>query len=334
MGPRRNLCSSRRIVYDGMMNTTMTGEMSRIAALRFAKVIAADIKLAHSIFALPFAILAAFMAAVRVNDFDGMSFNWRRFGGQLCLIVAAMVLARTVAMLSNRLLDREIDRDNPRTRGRALPSGRLRVRHAVGALVLCAVGFVVVCVGFGVLFENWWPLMLSLPVLVWISAYGLFKRFTAMCHLYLGSGLAIAPAAAALAIEPAAVVEQASVWWLCAMVLFWVSGFDVIYALQDVEVDRRDGLHSIPARFGVTRAMWLSRAMHALAMAVLVLVWQMDVRLECLFGIGTGVVALLLIVEHATVARWGTTKIAMTFLTLNGIISCLLGVVGVVDVLL
>ena len=305
--------------------------MSSLARpVEVARHVAADIKLAHSVFALPFAMLAAFMATTSGDD---AGIVWRRFGAQLVLIVVAMVLARTVAMLANRLLDRKIDARNPRTVGRALPSGRLTARAALVVLLVCSGGFVAVCAGFGAVWGNWWPLALSVPVLAWIAAYGFFKRFTALCHLYLGSSLAISPIAAAIAVDPAALGSPA-LWLLSAMVLCWVAGFDVIYALQDVDVDIAQGLHSLPARLGSTGALWISRALHAIAAACLVAIVAVDQRLGLVFGVGVVLVITLLIAEQATVARWGTTRVALAFFTLNGVISCLLGVVGIVDVVM
>lgn len=298
--------------------------------LRALRLIAADIKLAHSVFALPFAILAAFMAA---KNGTVPFFEWPRFGGQLALIILAMFFARTVAMLANRLLDREIDRRNPRTAGRALPSGRLSPRMALSVLLICAAMFMLICLAFGILYGNWWPSILGLPVLLWLSAYPLFKRFTWLCHFALGSALAISPLAAAVAIDPAALGRQPALWLLAAMVLLWVAGFDVIYALQDIEVDLAENLHSIPGRFGLPGALWASRLMHLLASAALIAAAAVDDRLGRLFAIGVGIVLALLIVEHATVARWGTKRIALAFFTLNGIISCILGALGIADVL-
>ncbi|TVQ54374.1 MAG: 4-hydroxybenzoate octaprenyltransferase [Phycisphaerales bacterium] len=298
-----------------------------------AREMAGDIKLAHSVFALPFALLASFMA-VPGSDAGWRGIDWSRFGGQLALIVLAMVLARTVAMLANRYLDRNIDARNPRTAGRAIPAGRLSPGQVLMAILLLGGAFVLTCGGFGVFFGNWWPLLLSLPVLFWISAYGWFKRFTKWCHLYLGSSLAISPLAAAIAIQPASLGAQPALWLLALMVLSWVAAFDIIYALQDIEIDRKEGLHSIPSRLGMERGLWISRALHTISAAALAAAWFMDERFSVLFGIGVVCVVALLIYEHATVSRWGTKKIALAFFTLNGVISCSLGVLGCLDIVL
>lgn len=312
--------------YDTAMTSPPAGSSAPIASLR---VMAADIKIAHSVFALPFALLASFMAALPLDT----ELNWSRFSGQLVLIVLAMVFARTVAMLANRLIDREIDARNPRTADRALPSGRLTPSRAVRALVVCAGCFLMVCASFGFLFDNWWPGILSVPVLLWISAYAFLKRFTAWSHLYLGSSLAISPLAAALAIDPAA-LHQTALWLLSGMVLCWVAGFDVIYALQDIGVDRGQHLASIPARFGERRAIHISRGLHVIAAGCLIAVWVIDARLGAIFAIAVAVVLAILVYEHAAVAKWGTTKTALTFFTLNGVISCALGGLGVADILM
>ncbi|MHC4211273.1 MAG: 4-hydroxybenzoate octaprenyltransferase [Planctomycetota bacterium] len=300
------------------------------SSLHTARVIAADIKLHHSVFAMPFAVLAAFMAAAPAGE----PIVWPRFAGQFVLIVAAMIFARTVAMLSNRLLDRHLDERNPRTAGRALPSGRLAAPTALAVLLVCAGCFMAVCLGFGFIYGNWWPAGLGLPVLVWVAAYPLLKRFTALCHVYLGSALGLSPLAAALAVEPAAPVSQPALWLLAVMVTCWVAGFDIIYALQDVEVDRSLGQFSVPARWGAPAAMRASRGLHLVsAICVAAAAW-IDPRLGILFAIGTAIVIALLAYEHLTVARWGTTRMAMAFFTLNGVISCVLGTLGVADVLI
>ena len=310
-----------------------------VTALRL---LASDIKLAHSVFALPIALLAAVMAAVAPDRssllHSGDRHGWQNLATKLLLIVVAMVLARTAAMLANRLLDRAIDARNPRTAGRALPSGRLSVRTAVAALIACVLSFVIVCSAFGTLFANWLPLILAPSVLGWLGAYPLTKRFTAMCHLWLGASLALSPIAAAIAIDPATVdpasaASQPSLWLLSAMVLCWVAGFDIIYALQDVQIDQAQQLHSMPATLGVANALWVSRCLHAVTGASLMAAWLVDPRFGLIFGAGIAIVLGLLVIEHLTVVRWGTTRLALAFFTLNGIISCVLGALGIVDVL-
>lgn len=293
-----------------------------------ARTIAADIKLSHSVFALPFALLAACLAGT-----DASGSPRPRFFAALGLIVAAMVLARTAAMLANRLLDRRIDAENQRTAGRAIPSGRLSARAALMVLLACAGGFFAVCAGFGVLLDNWWPARLSVPVLAWLCAYGLLKRWTSLCHVYLGASLAISPVAAGLAIEPAS-VQAPVLWLLSGMVLCWVAGFDVIYALQDVEADRRQGLYSMPSRWGERRAIWVSRLLHVVAWGLLMAAARADIRFGWLMAGASGVVGVLLLVEHLTLARWGKSRIALTVFTLNGVISCVVGAAGIMDIAL
>lgn len=311
--------------------------LASTSPLSTARLIASDIKLAHSVFALPLAILGACMAATAWGGNAERTWVrlpiWNRFAGQLVLIVLAMICARTVAMLANRLLDRHIDKDNPRTANRAIPSGQLNARSVFLTLLLCAIAFFNVCGLFGWLYGNWWPMRLGPFVLLWICAYPLLKRFSALCHLYLGSSLALSPLAAAIAIDPGVLKYQYGIWLLSAMVLFWVAGFDIIYALQDIDVDRQQDLFSIPSRFGATAALRISRVLHALALACLVAAGLVDPRFGPLFFTGIAIVAALLIYEHLTVARWGTTKMALAFFTLNGVISCVLGILGVIDVL-
>jgi len=297
------------------------------APQRPLRVLAGDIRISHSLFALPFAVLASFMARPAAD-------SWGRFAAQMTLILLCMVSARTFAMLANRIIDRTIDALNPRTRGRALPSGRLALRHALTALLWSAGLFLVCCVAFGFALDNWWPTLLSIPVLAWIGSYGWMKRWTALCHLFLGSSLALSPLAAALAIHPQALAEQPALWLLSLNVLCWVAGFDIIYALQDVEIDRQQALHSMPSRLGVGPALWISRALHALSVASLAAVVVIDPRFDWLFAIGVGIVIVLLIIEHLATAGGATGRIQLAFFTLNGLISCLMGVLGVVSVVM
>ncbi|MDQ3441011.1 MAG: putative 4-hydroxybenzoate polyprenyltransferase, partial [Planctomycetota bacterium] len=208
---------------------------------------AGDIKVSHTVFAMPWAILSAVMAWDLVRG---------PLAGKLALVVICMVAARTVAMAANRLLDAEIDAANPRTARRAVPSGKLSRRFVLGALALCFIVFIAATAGFWLLYANMWPLVLSVPVLLFLGAYPLLKRFTRLCHYYLGAALALAPICAWIAIA-------GSIGWppviMALAVLTWTAGFDIIYACQDYECDVRDGIESMPAKMGIARALWLSR---------------------------------------------------------------------------
>lgn len=292
------------------------GESGAVERLRH---MAGDIKLAHSVFALPFALLATFLAA---GGWPG----WVK----VMLIVVCMGFARTFAMLANRYFDREIDARNPRTAGRALPSGRLKPREVMAAMIGCAAGLAAGAAMFGVVAGNWWPVIFSPLVLAWLGAYGLMKRFTSWCHFFLGASLGISPLAAGLAIEPASLAGT-TLWLLAGFVLLWVGGFDVIYAMQDVEVDQREGLHSVPARLGRRGALMLARAVHVGALVLLVEAGRSTPMLGPLFRVGVLIVGVLLIVEHTAASRG---KFTMAFFTVNGVISVLLGGLGIADVLL
>lgn len=285
---------------------------------RFA-VLATDIKLSHSIFALPFALLAMVLAA-------GALPTWP----QIALIVVCMFFARTYAMLMNRYLDRNIDGHNPRTASRALPSGQLKPRDVLIAIALTALGLIAGAIGFGLIDQNWWPAIFSVPVLAWLGAYGLIKRFSLLCHFFLGAALAISPLAAVLAIRPDYLAEPA-IWWLSGFVLFWVGGFDVIYAMADIEHDQQDGLHSIPAKLGPGGALIVAKLTHLVAFGMLMMALRSEPALGQLFYIGVTLVGVLLIVEHAAATRG---KFSMAFFTVNGVISLILGALGIADVLL
>ncbi len=305
--------------------TTATGSPAG-SLLAKARLVGADIKLAHSVFAMPFALLAAVMSRDASEPTASTT-------GKVALIVVCMVLARTWAMLVNRVADRRYDAANPRTARRALASGRLGARDAVAFALGCAGVFVGVASVFWFAYGNFWPVVLSVPVLAWIAFYSFTKRFTALCHVFLGGALAASPLAAAIAMNPASLQQMASLWWLAGMVVLWVGGFDVIYALQDVEFDRATGLHSIPAALGPGRAIWVSRLMHVGAAACLATAAMSDARFGPLFYAGVGLVFALLATEHVILAKRGKAGLEMAFFTVNGVVSCVLGVTGVVDVL-
>lgn len=286
---------------------------------------ASDIKIAHSIFALPFAIYAAFLARPPET-------SWSRFAAQLGLVVVCMVFARTWAMLVNRLVDRRIDAVNRRTSGRVFASGKVSTYRG-WLFALGAAALFVGCAALFRFFGNNWPLILAVPVLAWIAFYSLTKRFTWLCHLFLGGALAVSPLASALAVEPSSLASVHSLYWISAFVLLWVAGFDIIYALQDMDFDREHKLWSIPAKLGEHGALWTSRALHAMAVLALLAALSTDERLGVVFASGIAIVAVLLVFEHVVASRRGRAGLNMAFFTVNGVVSCLLGAAGVVDVL-
>lgn len=262
------------------------------------------VKFGHSVFALPFALASAWLAAGGVPA-----------GRVLALIVLCAVSARTAAMAFNRWLDRRIDAANPRTSARELPSGKLAA-GAVLALVLAAAALFVA----GSFALN--PLCgrLSLPVLALLLGYSAFKRFSAAAHFVLGLALALAPLGAWVAVRGDLAGDLAPPLLLALAVLTWVAGFDLIYACQDAEFDRRTGLHSIPARFGVARALLVSSALHVVTFAAL-LVFAARAGLGWVFGLALAGAGGLLVWQHRLVSPRDLSRADMAFFTLNGWVS-------------
>jgi len=286
-----------------------------------------DIKIAHTVFALPFALLGGVLA----RDPDE---TLARTIAQLVLIVVCMFFARTWAMLVNRIADARLDADNPRTAGRAVASGRLTRVEAIAVAAGSALLFIGVTSLFWAWLGNPWPLALSVPVLAWIAFYSFTKRFTWLCHVFLGGALAASPIAAAIAVRPEALAEIPALWWIAGMVTCWVAGFDVIYALQDERFDRETGLSSIPAALGARRAVMVSRVLHVAAYAALVTALLSTDLLGAAFTLAVGLTGVLLVAEHAVLQRSGLRGLPMAFFTLNGIISVILGAAGILDALL
>ena len=279
---------------------------------------ARDIKISHTVFAMPFALLSAFLAAR----------GWPK-SGQILLIVVCMVAARTVAMAVNRLLDAELDALNPRTARRAIPAGFLSRGFVTAVIAICVIVFAAACAGFRVWYANPWPLYLGGPVLAFLAAYPLLKRFTRLCHYYLGAALALAPVCAWVAVKgrldwPPMIMAGA--------VLLWTAGFDIIYACQDYTSDVTLGVFSVPAKVGVAKALWVARLTHAGSVALLVLLGWQSPELAWLYGLGVAGVVGLLIVEHALVQADDLSKVGLAFFTVNGVISVLLGTLGIIDI--
>jgi 4-hydroxybenzoate polyprenyltransferase len=264
------------------------------------------IKFEHSVFALPFALVGALLAARE----GGALPAWR----QIAWIVLAMLGARSAAMMINRIADLDYDRRNPRTSNRALPTGELSVGFA-WAFTLAASTLLVLAAWQ----LNPLALKLSPVALAVLFFYSYTKRFTAWSHLVLGFCLGMSPAAAWIAI-------RGSLDWrmliLCVAVTLWVGGFDVLYACQDVEFDRTAGLFSIPKKFGIVRALVVARAMHILMVGLLV--WlAASFHLAWPAWAGIAVVAVLLTYEHSLVRPNDLSKINAAFFTVNGYISLL-----------
>jgi 4-hydroxybenzoate polyprenyltransferase len=264
------------------------------------------IKFEHSVFALPFALVGALLAARQGGALPG----WR----SLVWIVVAMVGARSAAMTVNRIVDRSYDARNPRTANRALPAGQLSVGFA----------WLFTMIASGVLVLAAWQLnslalKLSPVALAVLFFYSYTKRFTAWSHFVLGFCLGMSPAAAWIAV-------RGSLDWrmliLCAAVTLWVGGFDVLYACQDVDFDKSAGLHSIPKKFGVAGALAIARVMHVVMIGLLL--WlALTFRLPWPAWVGVAVVAALLVYEHSLVKPTDLSKINAAFFTVNGYISLL-----------
>jgi 4-hydroxybenzoate polyprenyltransferase len=299
------------------------GTTAPFSLARKLRALAADIKLHHSIFALPWAVLATFLAASRTPG--GLRL------GQLCLILLAMVFARTFAMAANRLVDAETDAKNPRTARRAIPSGQLSATFVAIATIACGVAFVTVAGGFWICYSNPWPLALSVVVLAFLAGYPFLKRFTRLSHYYLGAALALAPVCAWIAI---AGHLAAPPLYMAAAVLLWTAGFDILYACQDYAFDVAHGLFSVPATLGIAPALRVARCTHAAALAFIILLGITTPQLHTLYWIGASAAAVLLIVEHALVGPTDLSKLGLAFFTINGIISLLLGTLGTLDVVI
>lgn len=259
------------------------------------------IKIEHSVFALPFAYAGAFLAA---RGRPGLS--------TFLFLTLAMVAVRSFAMTMNRVLDLEIDRQNPRTQTRPLVTGELSLRFAVQFCIAAALVFVLACAGM-----NRLCLYLSPVALGWSAFYSATKRFTWTCHFVLGSVLGLAPLAGWISVAEAASLSSVL---LLLGVTFWVGGFDILYACQDIEFDRAHRLHSIPARFGIETALVLSTASHALAALFFFLAgWAAGVG--WIYHATMAVIALVLLCEHRLISPNDLSRVNMAFFTLNGVVA-------------
>ena len=275
-------------------------------------IILSDIKIKHTVFALPFALMSAFLAAGGVPEME-----------KLVWIMVCMVGARSAAMAFNRIVDGRYDAMNPRTRERAIPSGQVSVSSYWVFLILSSVLFI-----FSAWMLNKLAFYLSPVALIIVFFYSLTKRFTAFSHFWLGLAISIAPVGAWVAIR-----EEISFISLLlgGAVIFWLIGFDILYSCMDVEADRANRLHSIPERFGVERALKLALASHVLMMLFLLLLLGPSVLLGPLYLAGVLLVACLLVYEHSLVKKDDLSKVNMAFFNVNGVISIGLMLFVIVD---
>lgn len=281
------------------------------------------IRFSHTLFALPFAFLAAAMAwALNLWSEPPVPFRWQDLAG----ILVCMVCARSAAMAFNRLADRRIDALNPRTKDRHLPAGVLSVGSVVVFTVVASLGFVAGTLLF--LPRNPWPLYASAPVLLFLLGYSFAKRFTVFSHFWLGTALAMAPVAAWVAL-------RAEIAWapvvLGAAVVLWVGGFDIIYACQDVEFDKKMRLHSVPARLGIAHALRLAALAH-LGMVVLLLILPLVYpQFRWVYLVGVTAIAALLVYEHRLVRPDDLRRVNQAFFHVNAAVSIGLFLIGVIE---
>lgn len=274
------------------------------------------IRFSHTIFALPFALLAAVIAWSQPDSV----FRWRDLAG----ILVCMVTARSAAMAFNRLVDRKIDAGNPRTAKRHIPAGLLSVRAVWIFTIVMSLLFVAATTLF---FPKQWPLRLSVPVLLFLLGYSLAKRFTSLCHYWLSAALMLSPIAAWIAVRDEFSIVPAA---LAGVIFFWVGGFDILYACQDADFDRSQKLNSIPARFGIPSALRIAFVSHLLTIAMLLALWKIA-ALGWIFLAGIVVISLLLLYEHSLVRPDDLTRVNIAFFNVNAIISFGILVLGCID---
>lgn len=267
------------------------------------------IRFSHTVFALPFALSSAALAW-QDKPFDVLD---------LAGILLCMVFARSAAMAFNRLADCRLDAANPRTAQRHLPAGLLSVRAVAFFTVFCAAAFVASTLIFVHTSDNWWPLWLSGPVLVFLFTYSLTKRFTSLAHFWLGASLFLAPVCAWIALR--GMEDLVAPLILGGAVLFWVAGFDILYACQDVAFDREARLKSVPAALGVAGALRVALVSHVVMIGLLIgLYWAAPPHLGTIYLSGVGLAALLILYEHSLVRADDLSRVNQAFFQVNAVI--------------
>jgi len=281
--------------------------------LKKIKILLEDIKIQHTIFALPFALMSAFIASNGVPPSD-----------KLLWILLAMVGARSSAMSFNRIADVDYDRENPRTKERALPKGRIRKSYYIIFLILSVLLFIFSCIML-----NRLALILSPAALLIVFFYSYTKRFTIFSHFFLGLSLSLAPIGAWVAIrEEISIVSIV----LGLAVIFWLAGLDIIYSCQDVEFDKSHGLFSFPAKLGIERALRLAALFHVIMMLFLFSLFFTG-NLGLLYVVGIILIAGLLYYEHSIVRPDDLSRVNVAFFNVNGIISIGLMLMTILDII-
>lgn len=272
------------------------------------------VKISHTVFSLPFAVIGFFLAIKHGNSY----FDLKSF----LLILLCVFFARNAAMSFNRIVDRHIDKKNPRTQTRDIPSGRIKVSYAYVFLLINIILFIT-----ATYFLNFLCFCLSPVALIVVLGYSLTKRFTYLSHFVLGVGLSLAPIGAYMALT-ARFDLLPGLYSLAVM--FWVSGFDIIYALSDISFDKKQGLHSIPERFGISRSLAISFILHIFTMLIIISAGIVN-NSGLLFWVGTAIFSILLFYQHFIVRPHDLSRINFAFFTLNGFSGLILSLFFVLD---
>lgn len=284
------------------------------------------IRFSHTIFAMPFALVGLVLGLLQLSEREGRSVQELVDESMLIHVflpvIGCMIFARSAAMAFNRYLDRDFDAQNERTAKREIPAGRIQAGNALIFTIVASVFFILTT-----LLLNRICFVLSFVALFIILIYSYTKRFTAFCHLVLGLGLSIAPIGAYLALT-------AAFHWLpilfSVVVLTWVSGFDIVYALQDEEFDRAQQLHSIPAKIGKRNALFISRLLHAIAIIFVIIIGVLNAN-SIFYWIGASLFSIMMVWQHALVKPHDLSKVNMAFMTTNGVASIAFSLFVILD---
>ena len=275
------------------------------------------IRFSHTVFALPFALLAAVLAWTQPDT----DFRYRDLIG----ILLCMVFARSAAMAFNRLLDRDVDARNPRTASRHLPAGLLSIKAVTVFTILCGAAFFATTLLF---LPKQLPVLLAVPVLLFLLGYSYAKRWTSFCHYWLSAALMMSPVAAWIAVRDEFAIAPSL---LAGVIFFWVGGFDIIYACMDTDFDKEEKLYSIPSKFGIAAALRIAFVSHLLTIVTLFLFWSVA-DLGTVFLGGIVVLSLLLLYQHWVVRPNDLKRVNVAFFNVNAVVSFGILIVGCIDI--